>query len=284
MPNVAKAMSGKHKSVLLKESIEGLALEDGKVFVDGTYGAGGHTSEVKTRFPRVKTVSIDQDPDTGPDIVGNFRNLDELLGDVHPNAILLDIGISSDQLESSGRGFSFQKDEPLDMRMSQSGVSAADVLNTFSESALELILRGFGEEKFSRKIAEEIVRRRGIKPFATTTDLVEAVSAVKPKSWKDKIHPATKTFQALRIAVNEELASLEEGLAKAFAILSPGGRLAVISFHSLEDRITKNFFRNLAREGKGELINKKPIEASEEEVSANPRSRSAKLRIIQKNV
>ena len=162
------------------------------------------------------------------------------------------------------------------MRMSQSGPTAAEILNSFSESALELILRGFGEEKFSRRIAEEIVRRREVKPFETTTDLVEAVLAVKPRSWRDKIHPVTKTFQALRIAVNEELSALEEGLEKAYEILKPGGRLAVISFHSLEDRMVKNFAKRIM--GKAE----KPITASEEEISENPRARSAKLRIIKK--
>lgn len=274
---------GMHKAVLLKESIEGLELQDGETFVDGTYGAGGHSREVKRRFPNVKTISIDQDPNTKPDIVGNFRQIDTLLGDIHPDAILLDIGLSSDQLEESDRGFSFQKEEALDMRMSQSGLTAAEILNTFSESALELILRGFGEERYSQRIAEEIVRRREIKPFETTSDLVSAVESAKPKSWKDKIHPATKTFQALRIAVNEELTALEEGVEKGFKVLKDGGRLAVITFHSLEDRIVKNYFRDLAKTGQGELINKKPIVATEEEVRENPRSRSAKLRIIKKN-
>ncbi|MEK7135221.1 MAG: 16S rRNA (cytosine(1402)-N(4))-methyltransferase RsmH [Patescibacteria group bacterium] len=271
-----------HKPVLLQESVEGLDLKPSEIFVDGTYGGGGHTKEVRRKFPEAKIITIDQDPSVGADITGNFRKIDELLGETRPDAILLDIGLSSNQLEESGRGFSFQKDEPLDMRMSQSGVSAADILNSWDEHAIELILRGFGEERYSRQIAGEIVRRREVKPFVTTTDLVEVVSAVKPKSWKDKIHPATKTFQALRIAVNEELTALEEGLAKAFEVLNTGGRLAVISFHSLEDRIVKNFFRNLAQEGKVELINKKPIEAGEEEIKENPRSRSAKLRIIKK--
>ncbi len=275
---------GMHRAVLLKESIDGLDLQDGEVFVDGTYGAGGHTGEVKRRFPKVKAISIDQDPNTGSDITGNFRDIDTLLGDIQPDAILLDIGLSSDQLEASGRGFSFQKEEPLDMRMSQSGLSASEILNSWDESAIELILRGFGEERYSQRIAEEIVRRREIKPFETTSDLVSAVEAVRPKSWKDKISPATKTFQALRIAVNEELTALEEGIEKSFKVLNKGGRLAVISFHSLEDRIVKNYFRDLAKEGQGELITKKPIVASEEEVRENPRSRSAKLRIIQKNV
>lgn len=282
MPDFAKAMSGKHKPVLLHESIEGLNLKDGKVFVDATYGAGGHTKEIQKRFPDITTVTIDQDPKTGADITGNFREIDKLIENIRPDAILLDIGISSDQLESSGKGFSFLKDEPLDMRMSGQGPTAADILNSWDESAIELILHGFGEERFSKKIAAEIIQRKKIKPFATTTDLVEAVLAVKPKHFKDKIHPATKTFQALRIAVNSELDALEEGLEKGFDKLAPQGRLAVISFHSLEDRIVKNFFRNKAGEGAGKLITKKPIVPSDEEKKENPRSRSAKLRILEK--
>lgn len=277
-----------HKPVLLQESVDALDLKPDSVFLDGTLGAGGHSMEVLRRFPSIRVIGLDQDPQAIERVKDmpieahllNFRHIDEL--NVKVDAVLLDIGLSSNQLEESGRGFSFQKEEPLDMRMSETGPTAADILNNFSESALELILRGFGEERYSRQIAAEIVRRRDPQPFVTTTDLVEAVTAVKPKSWKDKIHPATKTFQALRIAVNEELTALEEGLAKAFEALNTGGRLAVISFHSLEDRIVKNFFRDLAHEGRGELINKKPIEASEEEVSENPRSRSAKLRVIKK--
>lgn len=276
-----------HKAVLLQESVDALNLAPGKTYLDGTFGGGGHSREVRERFgDTVRIVALDQDPlvaQSHPEFevkTLNFREMDK--AGVNPDGILLDIGLSSDQLETSGRGFSFQKDEPLDMRMSQTGSTASEILNSFSESALELILRGFGEEKHSRKIAAEIVRRREAKPFETTTELVEAVEAVSPRSWRDKIHPATRTFQALRIAVNEELTVLEEGLVKAFEILKPGGRLVVISFHSLEDRIVKNFFRNLSTEGKGELITKKPITPSEEEISENPRSRSAKLRIIQK--
>lgn len=275
-----------HRPVLLHEVVEGLNhLRDdsaNKVFVDATYGAGGHTKEVLRNFPDVKVITIDQDPDTHANITGNFRNIDQLLGDIQPDAILLDLGFSSDQMDHSGRGFSFQRDEPLDMRLSQAGPSAADILNSWDEHAIELILRGFGEEKYSRKIAREIIERRKFHPFTRTLDLVDVVDASKSKSYRDKIHPATKTFQALRIAVNEELSSLEEGLSKSWKILSKGGRLAVISFHSLEDRIVKNFFRNLAQEGSAKLISKKPIVPSSEEIKENPRSRSAKLRIIVK--
>ncbi len=166
--------------------------------------------------------------------------------------------------------------------MSNTGLTAADILNSWDEHAIELILRGFGEEKDSRKIARAIVDRRETKPFQTTFDLVETVSGAKPKRGYDKINPATKTFQALRIAVNDELTALEEGLEKGFEALNDGGRFAVISFHSLEDRIVKNFFRDRAKEERAILINKKPIGPSDEEVRSNPRSRSAKLRVISK--
>lgn len=285
-----------HKAVLLQESIDGLDLKADSTFLDGTLGAGGHSGEVLRRFPNVRIIGLDRDPEAMENVkaklgiearVESFRHLDrvlEELGVSSVNAILLDLGISSDQLETSGRGFSFQKDEPLDMRMSDQGIMAADILNSWDESAIELILRGFGEEKYSRKIARAIVQRRDNHPFTTTYDLVETITAVKPKTFRDKINPATKTFQALRIAVNEELTTLEEGLVKAWEALTKDGRLVVISFHSLEDRIVKNFFRDRVQEGQGELINKKPIVPTKTEVESNPRSRSAKLRIIKKLV
>ncbi|MEX2014231.1 MAG: 16S rRNA (cytosine(1402)-N(4))-methyltransferase RsmH [Parcubacteria group bacterium] len=295
-----------HKPVLLHESIEALDLGPAKVFLDGTLGGGGHTREVLRRFPGVRIIALDQDPEaSGLKEEGlkverrteNFGNLDKVLeelGAKYVNAILFDLGLSSDQLESSGRGFSFQNKEPLDMRMSGSGLTAALILNSWDEHAIELILRGFGEEKYSRKIARVIAERREQKPFETTRELVEAVLTAKPRTWRDKIpagsrpygragrHPATKTFQALRIAVNEELTNLEKGLEKGFEALGPKGRLAVISFHSLEDRIVKNFFRTRVAEKAARQITKKPITAGEAEREANPRSRSAKLRVIEK--
>ena len=286
----------KHIPVLLKESVEGLNLEPNKLFVDGTYGAGGHTSEVLRRFPEVKVIAIDQDPaiskseTLNPKIefkTGNFRDLDTLIGNVRPDAILLDIGISSDQLApppsgGDGRGFSFLRTEPLDMRMSGTGPTAAEIVNSWDESAIELILRGFDEEGCPRHIAREIVETRRKKKLETTTELVEAVNRAKPRQFRERLNPATKTFQALRIATNSELDALEEGLVKSFDKLKTGGRLAVISFHSLEDRIVKNFFREKAGEGKAKLINKKPIIPTEAEITENPRSRSAKLRIVEK--
>ncbi|OHB06450.1 MAG: 16S rRNA (cytosine(1402)-N(4))-methyltransferase [Candidatus Zambryskibacteria bacterium RIFCSPLOWO2_01_FULL_47_33] len=280
MPNFAKASLGKHKPVLLHESIEALDLKAGEIFVDATYGGGGHSREVKRRFPTVEVIAFDQDPEVDA-ITANFRNFDRVVTK-KVDAILFDLGISRDQLENSNRGFSFLQDQPLDMRMSKKGIRASDILNSWDEHAIELVLRGFGEEKFSRKIAREIVGRRRESPFQTTSDLVEVILRAKPRNWRDKIHPATKTFQALRIAVNEELTTLEMGLKKSFKALRSNGRFAVISFHSLEDRIVKNFFRDKIKENVAKQITKKPIVPSAEEVEGNPHSHSAKLRVVEK--
>lgn len=285
MPNVAEAMLGKHKPVLLHESIDALNLQTDELFIDATFGNGGHSREVRRRFgDKVRIIGLDQDPYVAEKNsefevkTESFRNLDKVLNELKPDAILFDLGISTNQLADSGRGFSFLKDEPLDMRMSGVGITAAEILNSWDEHAIELVLRGFGEERFSKKIAGEIVERRKIKPFVTTFDLVKVVG-----KRRGKIHPATKTFQALRIAVNEELTALEIGLGKGLEALKAKGRFAVISFHSLEDRIVKNFFRDRIKEKVAKQITKKPIVPSAEEVEENPRSRSAKLRVIEKN-
>lgn len=280
MPDFAKASPGRHEPVLLHESINALDLKAGEIFVDATYGGGGHSKEVRRQFPTVEVIAIDQDPEVDA-ATANFRDLDKVVTK-KVDAILFDLGISTDQLENSGKGFSFLRDEPLDMRISGQGLRAADILNSWDEHAIELVLRGFGEERFSKKIAKAIVERREVKPFETTTELVDLVLSVRPRTFRDRIHPATKTFQALRIAVNEELSALEEGLEKGFKLLKPEGRFAVISFHSLEDRIVKNFFRDKAKAGEGKLVNKKPIIPDQEELVSNPRARSAKLRVIQK--
>lgn len=292
-----------HQTVLLHEAIDNLNLKEGDIFVDGTLGGGGHSALVAERFKDdVEIVAIDRDIDalakseerlrtlTNSSFFRkeSFRNIDKVLDELgikKVHGILLDIGISSDQFEESGRGFSFQKDEPLLMTMSkeEKRFTAAEILNSFDEDALELILRGFGEEKFSRRIAKKIVEMRENKPFRTTFDLNEAVRAATPIGYqRGRLHPSTRTFQALRIAVNEELTALEEGIEKGFQRLESEGRLAVISFHSLEDRIVKNFFRDKAKSGEGKLITKKPITPSESEIKENPRSRSAKLRVIEK--
>jgi 16S rRNA (cytosine1402-N4)-methyltransferase len=257
-----------------------LDLKPGEVFLDGTYGAGGHSREVKRRHPEVKIIAIDQDPEARV-ITANFRGLDQVVSE-KVDAILFDLGFSSDQLEGDISGLSFLRDELLDMRLSRRGPTAADLLNSWDEHAIELILRGFGEEKYSRKIAKEIIETREGKPFETTFNLVEAVLRVKPKNWRDKIHPATKTFQALRIATNDELTNLEIGLEKGLGVLKPKGRFVVISFHSLEDRIVKNFFRDKVKGGFAKQVTRKPIVPSVAEIEENPRARSAKLRVIEK--
>lgn len=292
-----------HVSVLLHESVDNLNLSEGKIFLDGTLGAAGHSAQVAKQFgDTVEIIGLDKDKDaikrseeklrtlTTNAYLRNesFKDLDQVLeslGISNVDAILFDLGISSDQLDALGRGFSFQRDEPLDMTMSNVGeeFNARTILNTFDEDALELILRGFGEEKFSRRIARGIVKRREVKPFETTFELVEAVRVATPAVYhRGKLHPATRTFQALRITTNSELAALEEGLIKGFKHLNLGGRFVVISFHSLEDRIVKQFFKERIEMGEAKAITKKPIVPTESEVKENPRSRSAKLRVIEK--
>lgn len=294
----------KHIPVLLNEAINSLNLHPEEIFVDGTIGSAGHSAEVARMFGEsVRIIGLDRDADAVRRSesklsklsknfsleIESFKNLDlvlKKLGVEKVDAILLDLGISSDQLETSGRGFTFQNEEPLLMTMSESSkegeLTASIILNTWDEGALELILRGFGEEKFSKRIARAIVEKRETKPFVTTFDLVETIQSAVGKPRFGKINPATKTFQALRIAVNEELQALSEGLDKSFKSLKLGGRLAVISFHSLEDRIVKNYFRALAQDNLAIAISKKPIVATENEKKGNPRSRSAKLRVVEK--
>ncbi|MCI5108348.1 MAG: 16S rRNA (cytosine(1402)-N(4))-methyltransferase RsmH [Candidatus Pacebacteria bacterium] len=272
-----------HKSVLLQESIDGLHLENKGIFVDATYGAGGHSRYVREKYPNISIIAFDQDPNVSSDEVElihkNFREIDSLGRGF--DAILFDLGTSVDQIKESGRGFTFERDEPLLMNMSGEGITAKDILNNWDEETIKTILRAYGDEKFSGRIAREVVASR---PIETTLKLVDVVKRATPKFYHfKKIHPATKTFQALRIAVNDEFSALREGLQKSFGLLNPGGRMAVISFHSLEDREVKKFFRKLEDEGLGKRVTKKPIVAAEEERKENPRSRSAKLRIFEKN-
>ncbi len=294
-----------HASVLLHESIDTLEIKNGDVFVDGTLGNGGHTLEVAKRFgDAVVMIGIDLDPDAIRRaeerikplsakvhyVHESFRNIDKVLESLNidgANKILLDIGLSSNQFEESGRGFSFQKDEPLVMSfkkdLTEADLTAREIVNTWDLENIQAILSGYGEEQFAWKIAKAIVARREEKPIETTFDLVEVIKIATPKFYHHrKIHPATKTFQALRITVNDEIESLREGIRKGFYSLRPKGRLAVISFHSLEDRIVKQFFKEREEKEEGARITKKPITAGEEEVERNPRSRSAKLRVIEK--
>ncbi len=291
-----------HTSVLVKELLDGLQIREGDTVVDATVNGGGTSEEILKRFgKRIKLICLDADHTalegakkrlegfgTSPLFIhGNFRDLRELLektGIQKIDRILFDLGLSSNQLEAGGRGFSFQKDEPLLMTFEADQkdevLSAFDIVNSWQEENIEIILRAYGEERKAKAIAKAIVERRVIKPIKTSKELSEIIDQAIGRH--GKIHPATKTFQALRIAVNDELETLKKGLKQAFELLTPSGRIAVISFHSLEDRIVKNFMRDRAKGDEGERVSKKPIVADEEEKKENPRSRSAKLRILQK--
>ena len=301
-----------HISVLLEEVVTALAPRDGAIFVDGTFGAGGYARGLLESAP-CRVYGIDRDPSAvaaGADfakrydgrfdfLAGRFGDMDELLaakGVSAVDGVTLDLGVSSMQIDQAERGFSFQKDGPLDMRMERSGPSAADLVNGLPEGELADILWRFGEERHSRRLARAIVADRKADPFTTTRQLAELVRRVVPGS-KDGIDPATRTFQGLRIAVNDELGEVERGLAAAEKLLAPGGRLAVVSFHSLEDRLVKDFLRErsglsarpsrhlpdiVSQTPRFRLLSKKPITAGEAELSANPRSRSAKLRVAER--
>ena len=294
-----------HIPVLLDESIDGLAIKAGDIVVDGTLGGGGHTAEIIRRYgsavkiicldldsdaiERAKAKIADQDHDVVFRTIG-FQHMDEVLDSLNipkVDRILLDLGLSSFQLEVAGRGFSFLKDEPLLMTMQkepkETDLTARDIVNTWEEKTLADIIYGFGEEKYSRRIAKAIVEERKKKMIENTFDLVKIIDDAVGRAYKGKkIHPSTRTFQALRIATNSELVNLEKVLEKGFERLMSGGRMAIITFHSLEDRIVKQAFVKLKNEGYGNVITKKPIIPKDEEVRANPRSRSSKLRIIEK--
>lgn len=293
-----------HVPVLLKEAIEGLKVSAGSTIVDATAGAGGHTRVLCDLAGEDGTiVAIDQDGEAIERVkeatkecksnvlitLENFRNIDKILekNDIKEiNGILFDLGLSSHQLEDSGRGFSFQKDEPLAMTFKNDTkgiVTAGEIVNEWGEETIADILYGFGEEQFARRIAKKIVEEREENPINNTRELVEIIEKSVPVSYrKKKIHPATKTFQALRMAVNDEWNALKEGVEKSFEALASGGRMAVISFHSIEDRFIKNFFKDQKEKGIGKIITKRPITATEEELKENKRARSAKLRIIEK--
>jgi 16S rRNA (cytosine1402-N4)-methyltransferase len=292
---------GGHLPVLLDEVMEWLRPESGRCYVDGTLGNGGHAAAIlRLSSPNGRLLGIDADPiavdvarerlvefgDRVEVVNGSFRDISGILDSqaFGPVAgILLDLGISSRQLDAGGRGFSFRRDEPLDMRFDPTrGQSAADLLNHADEGEIADILYQFGEEHRSRRVARAIVRQRSQRRLATTQDLVKAVEyALGPK--RGRIHPATKTFQALRIAVNDELGALEKVLPTAASRLEPGGRLAIISFHSLEDRRVKQFFR---AGGTPDLplaeLTRKPIVPTAAELESNPRARSAKLRVAER--
>jgi len=299
-------MTKPHLPVLLQEVIDGLSLDSGDIVVDATVGAGGHARAlVEAVGKKGKLIGFDEDENAlvlaeenlakvGTPFVlvnKNFSYLRKELSKLEikeVTACLFDLGISSMQLDKARRGFSFRFDEPLKMTLNanpgKKNLTASDLLNTLNEDNLEVIIRTYGEEKFAGRIARSIVASReenGL--FEKTGQLVDAINKAVPAWYKHRrIHPATKTFQALRIAVNDELSSLKKGLNDAWLVVKPGGKIAVISFHSLESKIVKDFFREKVKEGTGELINKKMTKPSRAEVLSNPRSRSAGLRIIKK--
>ncbi len=315
-----------HTSVLLHESIDGLNIHEGDVYLDGTLGSAGHARYALTKANGDLTIiGLDRDQDalarsekileTSPRKISgvgkkiflkqaNYAELDKVLDDLNipkVNRIMLDLGISRDQFETSGRGFTFKKDEPLLMTMEKhpepDDLTARYILNKWQESTIADIIYGYGEERYARKIARAIISYRQKKSIETTGELVEIIKSTVPPIYRNgRIHPATRTFQALRIAVNDELNTLKQGLEKAYERLEKGGRMAVISFHSLEDRIVKHFYKEKSENKKENpkdrksdyeeaiIITKKPIEASQEEIQNNPSSRSAKLRILEKIV
>ncbi|TSC53294.1 MAG: hypothetical protein LiPW39_353 [Parcubacteria group bacterium LiPW_39] len=291
-----------HIAVLEDEVIKYLNPRPGENFIDGTGGGGGHTLAILKNIGkegRVLGIDLDEkalerteqkikteEASLLPNLIlvnDNFANLEKIVrqnnfGPV--SGILADLGMSSDQLEESGRGFSFLKDELLDMRFSEKqNLRAVEIINQWPQSELGKILKEYGEERFAGKISQEIINRRKIKPIITTLELVSVIAQAISGKWQHgRIHFATRTFQALRIAVNDELENLQKFLPQAVKILKAGGRLVIISFHSLEDRIVKNFFRDQFKKGNIKILTKKPIRPTNQEILQNPRSRSAKLR------
>lgn len=305
-------MEFKHISVLLDETIDSLNIKPDGIYVDGTAGGAGHSREIAKRLTTGRLIALDRDPDAvktaterlkgynATVVQCNFADMKQAvdaLGIDKVDGILLDLGVSSYQLDNGERGFSYKYDAPLDMRMSQNGITAADLVNTLSVDELTKIFRDYGEEKFAYKIANNIVRHRETKKIETTTQLADIIAASYPAAARRDGNPARKCFQALRIAVNDELGSLERTLDTAFDLLNVGGVLSIITFHSLEDRIVKQRFKEYTtgctcppdfpvcvcgKKPRGILQFKKPVIAGEEELAVNQRSRSAKLRAIEK--
>ena len=305
-----------HKPVLLRECLEGLNIRPDGIYVDGTLGRAGHAVEIAGRLTTGRLIAIDRDKaalDAAPArleghldkvtlVRGNFGDLGEILHSLGVSGVdgmLFDLGVSSPQLDDGSRGFSYSQDAPLDMRMDQSSaLTARDVVNSWSQEELKRILWRYGEERWSGLIVAAIVRERGQAPIETTGRLAQIIREAMPaKARKEKQHPAKRSFQAIRIAVNDELGEVERMLAAAPDVLNPGGRLAVISFHSLEDRLVKTAYAQWAKgctcppdfpvcvcgkTPKARLVGKRPITAEEDELMDNPRARSARLRIAEK--
>lgn len=309
-------MEFKHVSVLLEEVLEGLNIKEDGIYVDGTLGGAGHSLEIVKKLTSGRLIGIDQDEnalikarqvlkdyeDKVTLVHDNYENLPKVLAELgieKVDGILLDLGVSSHQLDEKSRGFSHNNDAILDMRMDEtSSLTAKDVVNTYTEKEIEDVLFNYGEERWARRIAKFIVEERQEKPIETTLELVTVIKKAIPKQVrKDGHHPAKKTFQGIRIEVNRELEVLRESIPKMVRVLNTGGRIAIITFHSLEDRIVKNEFKELYKdclcppefpqcicdkEREINIITRKPIVASKEELEENPRSRSAKLRVSEK--
>jgi len=305
-------MEFSHISVLLKETVDGAFTDPKGVYADLTTGGGGHSLELEKRLSGGRLICFDQDAEAlsaagerlkGYPVTFVKRNFCELnaaldeLGIAELDGIIADLGVSSHQLDTAERGFSFHNDAPLDMRMSGEGFSARDLVNEYEEEEISRILFAYGEEKFARKIAAGIVNARLASPIETTGELAEIIKKSVPAAYRREKNPCRKTFQAIRIEVNKELEVLETALTDGFDRLKVGGRMSVITFHSLEDRIVKTRFKEFCtgctcppefpvcvcgKQPRGALVGKKPITASEEELAANSRSRSAKLRVIEK--
>ena len=305
-----------HVSVLLDECIEGLNIKPDGIYVDGTLGGAGHSSQIAKRLTTGMLIGIDRDPvalaaagerlapysDRVKLVHSNFCEIKQVLEDLNiegVDGILLDLGVSSPQLDDGSRGFSYMADAPLDMRMNnEDPLTAAVVVNTWPQEELKRILYDYGEERYAPRIAAAICRHREEKPIETTLELVDIIrSAMPAQALREKQHPAKRSFQAIRIAVNDELGSVEKVMRDAIPCLNPGGRLAIITFHSLEDRIVKNGMANAAKgctcppsfpvcvcgkKPQVKLISRKPIVSGQEELDRNPRARSAKLRVCEK--
>lgn len=305
-------MEFSHIPVLLNETLEGLNIRPDGIYVDGTVGGAGHSREIASRLSEGRLICLDRDPDAlkvaaerlkglpATVVKSNYRDMRtalDLLGIDRVDGIMLDIGVSSFQLDTADRGFSFHNDAYLDMRMSKEGTTAADLVNSLSVDELTKIFRDYGEEKFAYKIAIKIAEERQKEAITTTGRLAEIIASAVPAFVRRQGNPSRKVFQALRIAVNDELGALRNGIDAAWSCLKSGGRLAIITFHSLEDRIVKLKFKEFTtgcicppdipicvcgRSPEGKLVNSKPIIAGESELAENVRSRSAKLRIIEK--
>ena len=310
-------MEFNHKSVLLEETIEGLNIKPDGIYVDGTLGGGGHSYYIASKLTKGRLIGIDQDADAIKaagerlkefgdkvtivrDNYVNFRKVLDSLNIEKVDGILLDIGVSSYQIDSEDRGFTYKYDAPLDMRMDdRNPTTARDIVNGYSKEDLTRIIRDYGEDRFAGNIAKHIVMERSKKPIETTGELVEIISNAIPAKYKKNGHPAKKTFQAIRIELNQELEVLKDSIDGMIDALNPEGRLCIITFHSLEDRIVKQLFKKAenpctcppnfpvcvcGKKSKGRVITNKPIVPTEEEIKVNKRSKSSKLRIFEKGM